>query len=147
MHTQWQIYSIPLKVFYCNMYLLAIDLFVALVMRIIVLYNEFQKLNLKSSFQLTVTNLIPLQLICIDPLKGELIRTVPTPYPNMTSVCWGGEDYGTLYATSGIVGLSEEELAAIPKAGGVLEITGTGSKGRAPVPVELNDELIRKIDG
>jgi sugar lactone lactonase YvrE len=50
---------------------------------------------------------------------GKLERTVRLPVANVTSCAFGGPDLGDLYITSGASGLSNQERAAQPLAGGL----------------------------
>ena len=49
--------------------------------------------------------------------SGELERELRLPVSQVTSVAFGGEDYGDLYITTASVGLSQEQLAQEPLAG------------------------------
>ena len=44
------------------------------------------------------------------------------PAPNVTSLTFGGDDYETLFITTARKGMSEDELAANPGAGGTYAV-------------------------
>ncbi|KAK8395054.1 hypothetical protein O3P69_006068 [Scylla paramamosain] len=73
------------------------------------------------------------KVVCVDPRQQKVVRSVPVPAKSVTSVCWGGKDYGTLYVTSGTIKMTEEERAASPSAGGTFAVTGLGTRGRPPM--------------
>ncbi|XP_076042847.1 regucalcin-like [Oratosquilla oratoria] len=79
---------------------------------------------------LWVANFFGQKVICVDPKEGRVVRTVPMPCKNITSVCWGGPNYDVLYVTSAQEGLTAEELKAQPQAGATFAITGLGVKGK-----------------
>lgn len=66
---------------------------------------------------------------CYSP-EGRLEEVIEVAAPQTTSCCFGGADYGVLYITSARDGLSEEQLAAAPQAGGVFAVR-PGVRGRA----------------
>lgn len=78
---------------------------------------------------LWIANFRGSQVICVDPVKGRVTRQVDLPSKNVTSVCWGGPDYATLYVTSGKMRLNLEDLERCPAAGGTFAITGLGTRG------------------
>ena len=53
-----------------------------------------------------------------DP-DGAIDRVIPFPGPRPTSLCFGGSDLRTLYATSARAGLSDAVLARTRQAGGL----------------------------
>lgn len=63
-----------------------------------------------------------------NPTTGELLQTIPMPVRRVTSCAFGGPDLDRLYITTASVGLSEEELAEQPLAGGLFMIE-PGVKG------------------
>lgn len=83
------------------------------------------------------------QVICVDPKAGKVIRQVAIPSKNVTSVCWGGPDYSTLYVTSGTLKMSKEEVAANPSSGGTFAVSGLGTKGLPPVAFKVDLEKLR----
>ena len=89
---------------------------------------------------------IILQIICIDPIQKKIICKIDMPAKNMTSVCFGGEDFSTLYATSATIHLTPEELASAPDSGMLFEIKGLGVKGLPPAEALVDANLIAKID-
>lgn len=60
---------------------------------------------------------------------GAKDRVIEIPAPNVTSCCFGGEDFATLYVTTARVGVDGKALALAPQAGGVFAVTGLGVKG------------------
>lgn len=54
-----------------------------------------------------------------DPSSGELLGKVSVAAPNVTSCCFGGENLDELYITTARNGLSDEQLAKYPQAGGL----------------------------
>lgn len=57
---------------------------------------------------------------------GELLTELRLPVRQPSSVCFGGDDLGTLYVTSARAGLEDAE----PEAGGLFAFTGLGVHGR-----------------
>jgi len=55
--------------------------------------------------------------------QGELLEFVRFPVANVTKLAFGGPDLTTVYATTAWKGLSDDERAAQPLAGGVFEFT------------------------
>lgn len=51
--------------------------------------------------------------------EGEIVARLPVPAKNVTKATFGGPDLKTLYITTARKGMSEEELAEYPLAGGV----------------------------
>ena len=70
------------------------------------------------------------QLACFDPW-GKLVQEIPLPTANVTKAAFGGKNLDVLYVTTATVGLSKEQLAEQPQAGGLFEIRGVG-RGIAP---------------
>ncbi|XP_068203862.1 regucalcin-like [Palaemon carinicauda] len=81
------------------------------------------------SGNLWVANFKGSKVICVNPETGQVIRQVNLPSKNVTSVCWGGPDYSTLFVTSGKMRLTQDELEKIPAAGATFAVTGLGAKG------------------
>jgi xylono-1,5-lactonase len=50
---------------------------------------------------------------------GAVDRVVPVPAAQVTSCCFAGKDLATLYITTAAIGLSDDERAAQPDAGGL----------------------------
>lgn len=50
---------------------------------------------------------------------GELLQTVHFPCPNVTKIAFGGPDLTTAFATTATKGMTDEERAAAPLAGGI----------------------------
>jgi sugar lactone lactonase YvrE len=51
--------------------------------------------------------------------EGELLQTIDMPVANCTKIAFGGDDLRTLYITTAWKGLSKEQLATQPLAGGL----------------------------
>ncbi|KAK3877111.1 hypothetical protein Pcinc_018146 [Petrolisthes cinctipes] len=85
------------------------------------------------------------QVICVDPRECRVVRRVALPVSQVTSVCWGGPDYSTLYVTSAQVQLSPEQLAASPTAGATFAVTGLGTKGFPPPNYKVDLKKLRDI--
>ncbi|MGZ8364493.1 MAG: SMP-30/gluconolactonase/LRE family protein [Caulobacteraceae bacterium] len=60
---------------------------------------------------------------------GTLDRVIEIPALQVTSACFGGPDFRTLYVTSARVGLDGEALADRPQSGGVFTVTGLEVQG------------------
>lgn len=65
---------------------------------------------------------------CFNP-QGELISEIEVPASQSSSCAFGGSDLGDLYITSARTGLTEEQLAKEPHAGGLFRAR-PGVKGR-----------------
>jgi sugar lactone lactonase YvrE len=61
---------------------------------------------------------------------GEVLREIELPVQRPTSCAFGGEQLDRLFVTSARVGISDEELARQPLAGGLFELD-TGTRGIA----------------
>ncbi|MCE9615478.1 MAG: SMP-30/gluconolactonase/LRE family protein [Lentisphaerae bacterium] len=72
------------------------------------------------------------QVIRWDPRTGEALAQIPVPASRATSCAFGGTHLDILYITSARTGLSPEQLACEPLAGGVFAAM-PGVSG-APVP-------------
>lgn len=73
------------------------------------------------------------KMICVDPRRQQVVRNVAIPALSVTSACWGGKDYSTLYVTSSTLKMTDEQRAALPSAGGTFAITGLGTRGSPPM--------------
>lgn len=62
---------------------------------------------------------------------GTKEREIALPAPNVTSCCFGGAAFDTLYVTTARIGMNEGQLQRFPAAGGVFAVTGLGVRGRA----------------
>lgn len=62
---------------------------------------------------------------------GSIDKIIELPVPNVTSCCFGGKDFKTLFITSAQKGLSYEELLASPLSGNTF-ILETNVKGQKP---------------
>ena len=56
------------------------------------------------------------------PHTGALLQTIRLPVARVTSCAFGGPDFDTLYLTSARTGLTDEQLAAQPLAGGLFQV-------------------------
>ncbi|WP_284642897.1 SMP-30/gluconolactonase/LRE family protein [Paenibacillus silviterrae] len=65
-----------------------------------------------------------------NPATGERIGQIRLPVARVTSCTFGGDNDDELYITTARIGLSEQELAEQPHAGGLFRIR-PGVKGRA----------------
>lgn len=72
-----------------------------------------------------------------DPETGEKIGRVELPVSNVTSCAFGGKDLDELYITTASVGLSEEEKAEQPLAGGIFRYQA-GVRGLAAQKFKIN---------
>ncbi|KAK7066990.1 hypothetical protein SK128_002377 [Halocaridina rubra] len=91
---------------------------------------------------LWVANFFGKKIICINPETRKIVRQVEMPAQNMTSVCWGGENYDILFATSAQAGLTREEIATEP-AGATFAITGLGVKGLPSQNLKVDMQLLK----
>ena len=64
-----------------------------------------------------------------DPNTGERLMQIPLPARKITSCCFGGSDYSTLYVTSACFGASPEELSQYPLSGALFAIRGLPVSG------------------
>jgi sugar lactone lactonase YvrE len=62
---------------------------------------------------------------------GTIERTIAFLAPNVTSCCFGGPDFETLFVTTARIGLSEGQLALNPLSGGLFAVTDLGIRGFA----------------
>jgi sugar lactone lactonase YvrE len=62
---------------------------------------------------------------------GSIERIIDMPVPNVTSCCFGGKDFKTLFITSAQKGLSAKELQEAPLSGSTF-ILETNIKGQKP---------------
>jgi xylono-1,5-lactonase len=67
---------------------------------------------------------------CHDPVTARELCRVPLPASQVTNCAFGGSDMRTLFVTSARIGLSPEQLAAEPLAGGLFAVA-TDSPGVA----------------
>ncbi|MEM7105771.1 MAG: SMP-30/gluconolactonase/LRE family protein [Bacteroidota bacterium] len=63
-----------------------------------------------------------------DPETGKLLQTIKVPAHNVTSCAFGDDDLSTLYITTARLDMTDEELEAMPYAGGVFKVK-PGVKG------------------
>ncbi len=67
---------------------------------------------------------------CIRPSDGATLAQIDVPALNITSCCFGGADYGTLFITTARIATSPEQLQNYPHAGGIFAVR-PGAYGRA----------------
>ena len=66
-----------------------------------------------------------------NPATGEKIDSIHLPVSQVTSLCFGGEDFNTLFVTSAGRGLSDQALMEEPLAGATFMISDIPFKGNA----------------
>ena len=59
------------------------------------------------------------RIACFDPLSGQGVGEIEVPADNVTACAFGGPDLQDLYITTARVGLTDQQLAAQPHAGGL----------------------------
>lgn len=57
-----------------------------------------------------------------NPRTGQLIKKIDFPVSQVTSLCFAGTNFDTLYVTSASVGLTEEQLKLEPLAGSLFKV-------------------------
>ncbi|KAL0830271.1 hypothetical protein ABMA28_002474 [Loxostege sticticalis] len=62
----------------------------------------------------------------INPRSGKLLRKVPIPAPQVTSVTFGGPNLDVLFVTTGSLNIHGEQK---PPSGSIFTVTGLGVKG------------------
>ncbi len=67
-----------------------------------------------------------------DPRTGRMLQSIPLPVARVTSCAFGGPELDTLYLTSACQGLTHEQLAAQPLAGGLFQVKPGVCGLRAP---------------
>ncbi|XP_050700348.1 uncharacterized protein LOC126987425 [Eriocheir sinensis] len=82
------------------------------------------------------------KVIKVNPRTKTLIQEVKLPATNITSVCFGGQDYATLYVTSASTGLTQDDLKKQP-AGGTFAVTGLGVTGLPPTAYRVKNEALK----
>lgn len=91
---------------------------------------------------LWVANYYGKKVICINPKTNQIIKKVEMPAKNMTSVCWGGANYDTLFATSSMIGLTAAELTT-QQGGATFAIAGLGVKGLKPNNFKIDLQMLK----
>ena len=61
-------------------------------------------------------------VIRFNPKTGEVLQKIEIPAHNVTSCAFGGKNLDTLYITSAIVDMTDEEKKAFPFAGSVFKV-------------------------
>ncbi len=59
---------------------------------------------------------------CIRPTDGATLVEIAVPALNITSCCFGGADYGTLFITTARVATDDAQLKTYPHAGGLFAV-------------------------
>ena len=59
------------------------------------------------------------QVVRWNPATGEKLDAIRVPSEKVTSCAFGGEDLGDLYITTARAGVSDDEAAEQPNAGGL----------------------------
>lgn len=77
------------------------------------------------------------QVINVDPRAGRLIRKLPIPGRDITSVAFAGDNLDELIVTSAYQDLPTGETNFIPYAGATFRITGLGVKGYEGIPAVI----------
>ncbi|NHF58934.1 SMP-30/gluconolactonase/LRE family protein [Flavobacteriaceae bacterium TP-CH-4] len=54
-----------------------------------------------------------------NPISGEVLEEVAVDAPHVTSCCFGGKDFDSLYITTARSGLSDAQLKEYPQSGGL----------------------------
>jgi hypothetical protein len=62
------------------------------------------------------------QVTCHEPSSGRELARIDFPTSNITNVAFGGPRLDRLFVTSARIGLSEQQLAEQPLAGGLFEV-------------------------
>lgn len=57
-----------------------------------------------------------------NPRTGECLQKIDFPVSNVTSLCFTGEKFDTLYVTTAKIGLSDEQLEKEPLAGSIFKL-------------------------
>jgi sugar lactone lactonase YvrE len=61
-------------------------------------------------------------VIAVDPAEGKLVDRIELPVSQITSCCFGGADFKTLYITTAHIGLSAAQRNREPHAGDILSV-------------------------
>ncbi len=75
---------------------------------------------------------------CYDPITGETVAKIDLPTPRVTSCCFGGEDFRTLYITTAIGSPDGgwTDLDEYPQTGAIFALTlGVGGRESNPLPL------------
>ncbi len=64
-----------------------------------------------------------------DPSDGKKIGAISLPVSQVTSICFGGDNFSDMFITSARRGLTDEQLKLEPQAGGTFQVKNTGYKG------------------
>lgn len=77
------------------------------------------------------------QIIHIDPRKGKLLRKLPIPGRDITSVAFIGDNLDQLVVTSAYKDLPAGETDLNPLSGSTYIVTGLGVQGYVGVPATV----------
>ena len=64
-----------------------------------------------------------------NPVSGEKIDAIELPVSQVTSICFGGQDFKDMFITSARRGLSQDQLQSEPLAGATFHLKNTGHQG------------------
>jgi sugar lactone lactonase YvrE len=64
-----------------------------------------------------------------NPVSGEKIDAIELPVSQVTSICFGGQDFKDIFITSARRGLSQDQLQSEPLAGATFHVKNTGHQG------------------
>ena len=64
-----------------------------------------------------------------NPLSGEKMTAIRLPVSQVTSICFGGDDFSDMFITSARRGLTSAQLASEPLAGATFRVHNTGFRG------------------
>lgn len=79
------------------------------------------------------------EVTCLDVDSKVILARIKLPggVTNVTSVAFGGRDLGDLYITTAREGLTREDVAKQPTAGGIFRVPSVGANGVPPVAIRL----------
>lgn len=69
------------------------------------------------------------QVTCWNPTTGEKMTAIQLPVSQVTSICFGGEDFSDMFISSARRGLTPEQLASEPLAGATFRVSHSGYRG------------------
>lgn len=64
-----------------------------------------------------------------DPTTGKKLASIPIPAKKVTSCCFGGVDYSTMFVTTACHGSDEQELREFPHSGALFTVENLGVRG------------------
>jgi len=69
------------------------------------------------------------QVACWNPTTGEKMTAIQLPVSQVTSICFGGEDFSDMFISSARRGLTSEQLESEPLAGATFRVSHSGFRG------------------